>query len=270
MRPVKIPQDIKHIMSFLGYSREAISVRIYQKCVFQRFFPPEVSVILPAYNEDQTILYTILSLAESATKRRFEIIVINNNSTDNTEAVVKATGVRYINETVQGITAARNAGLGTALGKYVLSADADTIYPANWIDEMVAPLEQDGICLTYGGFAFLPSTKTPRFVYFLYENMADLSRLISKKFRDEAINVYGFNLGFRRDQALAVDWFNHPRGANEDGWLAMKLRDKGFGSLYQVSKARTLVWSSDRRIIKDGGLLRAFGIRLKRSIGLSR
>jgi glycosyltransferase involved in cell wall biosynthesis len=225
---------------------------------------PEVSVVMPAYNEEASILKTLSCLSASITHRSVEIIVVNNNSKDNTEAIVHSTGARCITETRQGITPARNAGLAAARGKYVLNADADTIYPPHWIEEMVKPLDSDSVTLVYGRFSFIPTAGTPRLVYFFYEYMADLVRWINKTFKEEAVNVYGFNSGFRRLQGLAVDGFDHPPSANEDGWLALKLRDKGFGKLHYVTSIKALVWTTDRRIQIDGGLWKGLVKRFKR------
>lgn len=228
---------------------------------------PEVSVVIPAYNEEDNILKTLSSLSASNTKKRLEVIVVNNNSIDRTEELAKATGVTCIRETKQGITQARNAGLAVAKGKYIVNADADTIYPPDWIDEMVQPLYDNRIALTYGKFSFIPIARTTRMTYFFYEYLADLSRTINTKYKEEAVNVYGFNSAFRKEQGLKVEGFNHPPGTNEDGWLALKLRNEGFGKLFCVSKTNALVWTTDRRIQIDGGLWKATFKRLKRIAG---
>ena len=226
---------------------------------------PDVSIVIPAYNEEKNILQTLYSLTNNVTNKAVEIVVVNNNSKDKTEELVLSTGVRCVLETKQGITAARNAGLAAATGKYILNADADSIYPKHWVAEMIRPFDEDPkVASVYGRFAFLPVGKTGRMSYFFYEYFADLNRFINKKVKDEAVNVYGFNSGFKRLDGLAVDGFNHPKGANEDGFLALKLRDKGYGKLFGVTDIKALVWTSDRRIEMDGGLWKAIFTRLKR------
>ncbi len=230
---------------------------------------PEVSVVIPAYNEEESILQTLSSLSDSTTLRSVEIIVVDNNSKDATAGLATAAGAKCVRETTQGITPARNRGLREAKGKYILNADADSIYPPYWIDEMVKPLaaNDNKVALTYGRFSFIPVGKTGRGTYFFYEYMAEFTRWINKTFREEAVNVYGFNSGFRRLQGLDVDSFNHPAGTNEDGWMALKLRNKGFGKLYCVTKSKALVWTTDRRLQIDGGFWAAIKKRLKRMIG---
>ncbi len=264
MRPIAIPSYIDKLWKAGSNTDDENIVLVQQHYKQLHKGYPEVSVVIPAYNEEKNILRTLLSLSSNTTKRAVEIIVVNNNSKDNTEALVKATGVTCILETKQGITAARNAGLKVAQGKYVLNADADSIYPPDWIEEMTAPLDDNKVAITYGRFAFIPTGKTSRTSYFFYEQLADTTRWINKKFREEAVNVYGFNSGFRRVQGIEVNGYDHPPGANEDGWLAVKLRNKGFGKLHCISNPKAMVWTADRRIEMDGGLRKALFMRAKR------
>ncbi len=266
MRPISIPPYIQKSWSLNFSSEETFQqIREAYSVLSKSAEIPEVSVVIPAYNEEKNIIQTLYSLCHNVSTRSVEIIVVNNNSSDNTEALVLATGVKCVRETKQGITAARNAGLAAAKGNYILNADADSIYPKDWMEEMVKPLVQDeNIVSVYGRFSFIPIGSTGRFTYFFYEYFADFMRSLNKYLKDEAVNVYGFNSGFRRQQGLKVDGFNHPVGTNEDGWLAVKLRDTLKGKLFCVTNTRALVWTSDRRIQIDGGLWKATFARLKR------
>jgi len=268
MRPIAIPAYIEQLYHLNPFDKAAIEkIKLLYKGLQND--TPLISIVIPAYNEEENIIQTLLSLSSNKTKWSFEIIVVNNNSIDRTEDLVNSTGIKCILETKQGITLARNTGLANAKGEYILNADADTIYPIDWIEQMASPLiANNKISAVYGRFSFIPIGKTGRFVYFFYEYMADFMRWINKNFRDEAMNAYGFNSGFRREQGIAVDSFNHPPGTNEDGWMALKLREKGFGKLHYVSNIKALVWTTDRRIQIDGGLLKGTIIRIKRMIGL--
>ncbi|WP_316788117.1 glycosyltransferase family 2 protein [Pedobacter frigoris] len=225
---------------------------------------PEVSIVIPAYNEENNIVPTLMSLCTNKTERIVEIIVVNNNSQDRTEELTIACGVKCVFQPVQGITVSRNMGLSNATGTYILNADADSIYPEHWIENMIKPLEHPAVAMTYGRFSLIPTANTGRSVYFFYEYIAEFSRWVNKFIKDEAVNVYGFNSGFRRKEGLEVNGFDHPPGTNEDGWLAVKLRDKGFGRLELVKEIKALVWTTDRRIQMDGGLVSGVWKRLKR------
>jgi len=261
MRPVSIPA---YISNYFYKQQDPEQV----KQAYQKLYKgaPDVSVVMPAYNEEATIVQTLASLCNNQTKWSVEIVVVNNNSKDKTEELVKACGVNCILETTQGITPARNAGLAQASGKYILDADADTIYPVDWIEEMVKPLADASkqVAITYGVFSFIPVGSTGRLTYFFYEYLSDITRYYNTIFKTEAVNVYGFNSGFRREEGLQVDGFNHPPGSNEDGYLALKLKSKGFGKIYRVSNPKAIVWTTDRRIQIDGGLWKATIKRFKR------
>lgn len=264
MRQTAIPRNIRECWNIAPNPQTCKTVAdLYARNL--AIGDPEISIVIPAYNEEENIIRTLYSLSSNLPGMGVEIIVVNNNSADNTEALVRACGVVCVNETVQGITRARNTGLAVAKGRYILNADADTIYPPNWIKEMIKPLAGGGnVALTYGSFSFIPVGNTGRLGYFFYEYATDVVRLINKYFKEEAVNVYGFNSGFRKEQGLAVEGFNHPPGTNEDGWLGLKLRDKGFGKLYYVTTAPA--WTTDRRIQLDGGIWKGIWKRIKRNV----
>lgn len=263
MRPIGIPQNILQHHQSKECLKEKLAI-IRNNIKRLHASTPEVSIIIPAYNEEESILKTLSSFSATSTKKTVEIIVVNNNSKDTTGELAIAAGTTCIIETKQGITPARNAGLYLAKGKFILNADADTIYPPHWIDLMTEPLNREGTVMAYGMFAFIPTTNTPRIIYFGYEYISDLSRLINKKLKEEAVNIYGFNSAFRREEGLEVGGFKHPPGTNEDGWMGLKLRNTFNKKLCHVTNPEAIVWTSDRRIQMDGGIVRGTIKRLKR------
>ena len=269
MKPVFIPDYIKKYLNADSLGATYLkNVNIsYSKNLAKGY--PEISIVIPAYNEEKNIVPTLASLCDNKIDKSVEIIVVNNNSTDKTEQLVNACGVNCILEKKQGITPARNAGLSQARGHIILNADADTIYPKDWIEEMTRPLiNNKNIAMTYGRFSFIPTAKTGRLFYFFYEIIADLSRFYNNYRKGKAVNVYGFNSGFRREQGLQVDCFNHPEGTNEDGFLALKLSQKGFGKIFRVKSTKAIVWTTDRRIQMDGGVFKGTLKRLKRVLNI--
>ena len=266
MRPLNVPDQIKKLLQPPDYFlRQLPSIR--SAIGNLKHDLPEVSIVIPAYNEEQSLLRTLSSLSRTSSMRSIEIIVVNNNSKDKTGRLASAAGSICLFEEKQGIMYARNKGLSVAKGKYVLNADADTIYPENWVDEMIKPLEQDeNIILVYGKFSFLPSRGRSRLLYSLYEWLGDAGRMMIKAFVEECILVMGFHSAFRREQGIAVDGFTHPPDSGEDGELALKLRR--FGKL-ETNKT-CYVWTSDRRILIDGGFRKAMKRRLLRYLDLKK
>lgn len=95
----------------------------------------KISVVIPAYNEEKYIKACLDSLMAQE-EMPDEIIVVNNNSTDRTEAIVKKYPVILITEKKKGTIAARNRGFNEAKYDIIARTDADTIVPADWVKKI--------------------------------------------------------------------------------------------------------------------------------------
>jgi glycosyltransferase involved in cell wall biosynthesis len=264
MRSLSIPSFVTETLDIKNKKNKGTDIikQSYQNLLKDKESSIDVSIIIPAYNEEKNILEVLFSLTQNRSSKSIEIIVVDNNSTDNTNTLVKATGVRCIEEKIQSITAARNAGLANARGNYILNADADSIYPPDWVEQMVNPLiNNNKIAVVYGRYSFIPDANISRISYFLYETIGDIKKWVEGIIKDEAIKVFGCNSGYRRDQGIEVEGYNHPPGTNEDGWLALKLRNHNFGKLHYVSSST--VWTSDRRLNFDKGVIKVIITRIQ-------
>lgn len=89
---------------------------------------PKVSVIIPAYNAARFIGATVDSIL-AQTCRDYEIVVVDDGSTDDTVAVLRPYGdcIKYIYQENQGATAAQNAGARLAQGRYIIFSGADDL-----------------------------------------------------------------------------------------------------------------------------------------------
>lgn len=119
----------------------------------------KVSVIIPAYNGDRFIGEAIAStLAQTYTD--YEIIVVDDGSTDNTKQVVQQYGdcvlkdtvthkasrrhrIRYFSQTNQGVASSRNLGLSKARGEYIAFLDQDDVFLPHKLADQVAILDKD-------------------------------------------------------------------------------------------------------------------------------
>ncbi|MBU1823319.1 MAG: glycosyltransferase family 2 protein [Bacteroidetes bacterium] len=246
-----------------------------------RFCPadPVVSVVIPAWNEENNIYRTLSSLSASTTRHLTEIIVINNNSTDRTQKVLDDLGIKSYLQPVQGTPHARQMGLDMAKGKYHLCADSDTMYPPAWIDLMVEPMIRDTTTLgVYGTYSFIPPAGQNRFGLLFYE-LVTLVIIYLRKKKKEYMNVYGFNMGFVTQAGQEVEGFRVKGNrvyanvvgsdfANEaeDGRMALNLST--LGQLHWVTHPKARVFTSPRRLLDDGSITKAFINRAKRQLGI--
>lgn len=101
------------------------------------------SVIIPNYNQEKYIRSAIQSVLEQ-TCRDFEIIVVDDGSTDQSKAIIDEFGeqVRYLWQENQGLAGARNTGIRAARGEYIALLDADDIWLPGYLEKIKALIEQ--------------------------------------------------------------------------------------------------------------------------------
>jgi GT2 family glycosyltransferase len=109
---------------------------------------PAVSVIIPAYNAGAYIGRTLQSVKHQ-TFRDFEVIVVDDGSTDDTADVVRAwtegdERFRLIRQAQSGQAAARNRAIAEARGRYIAALDADDLWRSAFLAHTVAALEARG------------------------------------------------------------------------------------------------------------------------------
>ena len=112
----------------------------------------KISIVVPAYNEEKYIGDCLQSIVANRTDDIFEIIVINNASTDGTAEVAgKFPGVRVVAEPQKGLTRARQRGLTEAKGDFVAYLDADTRMPTEWLATVKKEFSRDPRMVSLSG-----------------------------------------------------------------------------------------------------------------------
>lgn len=121
---------------------------------------PRVSVIIPAYNEALKIDGCLESLQNlNYPKDRFEIIIVDNKSTDGTGEMVKKHDAILLHETaMQSAYAARNTGILSAKGEIIALTDADCVVDQNWLCRLVAPFQDPAVGGVGGKVINYPAT----------------------------------------------------------------------------------------------------------------
>ncbi|HNT61182.1 MAG TPA: glycosyltransferase family 2 protein, partial [Candidatus Bilamarchaeaceae archaeon] len=101
---------------------------------------PEVSVIIPTYNEEKYLRRTMEGILAQKADFDYEIVVADGNSTDSTTAIAKELGARVVSEPKRTIAAGRQAGSAIARGKILVSSSADVHMKKDWLAKLVAPI----------------------------------------------------------------------------------------------------------------------------------
>lgn len=197
-----------------------------------------VSVLVPAYNEEKTIEETIESLLASdySDFSDFEIIVINNNSTDKTvEKVRRFTNgrVRLINEKKQGKFAALNRGIKNARGEILVMIDADTQVLPNTISELVYFFQDNQIGAVAGNIK-VGNINNPLTAFQAIEYLAGLQLDRRAYGVLGAIPVVPGALGaWRKKVVMAVGGYKNDT-LTEDAELTIRIQKKGYKVVFNA------------------------------------
>lgn len=124
-----------------------------------------ISVIVPAFNEERFISRCIHSLLKQKFAPNYEIIVVDNNSTDKTVEIASRFDIKIIKEKRQSVGYAKNAGAGVALGDILVFVDADCITPEDYIERIYSiSLSHPKIDAFGGSYVYYDSGYLLRFI----------------------------------------------------------------------------------------------------------
>jgi len=105
---------------------------------------PEISVIIPVYNDPRLSQCLDALQRQSIDSTRFEVIVVDNGSAEPPAELVRRMGYHFVQEAKPGSYAARNRGLAEARGEILAFTDADCIPSPQWLDAGVRALQEAG------------------------------------------------------------------------------------------------------------------------------
>ena len=184
------------------------------------------SILIPAYNEKQSIASCLNSLISVVYDDK-EIIVIDDASTDHTvQTVEKFLGKDVIlvrRERNGGRAAALNSGLQRATGDVIITTDADTVVPSDWLQRFKSCFEQQGVVAVGGAYQAYNKDKS------LVNATSILDQILNEVFRKSLVpnKLSGVNSAIRRDVLLDLGGFNENSWWSEDSELGWNLKRTG-------------------------------------------
>jgi glycosyltransferase involved in cell wall biosynthesis len=206
----------------------------------------KLSIIVPAYNEEETIAKTLQGLT-SQTYKDVEIIVIDNNSKDKTSEIAKKYVDKVFLETKQGYINAVIRGAKEATGDIITFCDADTMYPANWAKKAMYFFKNPKTVIVYGTCETYDSSKIANFFNYIgYTTFLYISILFRLH------NTSGFNFLMRKDAYEKVGGYD-PKFQKMSPDIEL---GKRIAKLGKVKFCPRLKVSSSARRFKEGGNLK--------------
>ena len=198
----------------------------------------KISVVIPMYNASKTIRLCLeaLSLQEILPQ---EVIVVDNNSTDNCREIVeeckehfKHLNIILCEESKQGYGAPRNKGARVAVGEIIAFTDTDCLADKFWVKNILSAFSQDKDLGIVGGIdkaLVLPSTAIGKLLsaFWLTADNVKQSFILKKEdFLDNKC-VIGFNCAFKRDLYNKLNGCDEKITNGEETDLVMRALDAG-------------------------------------------
>lgn len=215
----------------------------------------KISVVIPAYNEEGFIGAALDALHRQTFPRaEFEIIVVDNVSTDKTSDIAKERGADIVvSESNKGTNSARQRGLAEARGEIVAFLDADCIPPSNWLEKIHCTLhKKNSRCAAIAG-AYVFHVDPIDHIFFAQEAyrwivMPAISSIFGRILRKGGVLIGGnfasFRENFQRINGIDTSYTFF----GDDTSIAKK-----FGEIGYVEFDPTLyVLTSDRRFQREG------------------
>lgn len=182
---------------------------------------PTIGLVIPAFNESESI-ERCLKAAICQTHPFDEIIVVDNNSTDDTvEIAEQFDGVKVITEDRQGVTYSRDTGFDAVESDIIGRIDADSLLDPDWAEEVLRIFEDQDIAAATGPVYYHDMPAKPTGQRFDSAIRGAIDKLSTKsKF------LFGSNMAIRRDAWRTMrDVVCHEPAYHEDLDLAIHLMD---------------------------------------------
>jgi len=106
---------------------------------------PTVSFVVPAYNEERLLSFTLQSIEAEIRRANCsaEVIVVDDGSTDSTSQIARTFGTVTLSQERSGLVSARQVGFRAARGQLIANIDADTVIPEGWLQSVLCEFERN-------------------------------------------------------------------------------------------------------------------------------
>lgn len=213
---------------------------------------PYISVIVPVYNGEKIITECIQSLLNlDYPKEKLEIIIVDNNSNDNTKNIIKNYPVKYLFERKSGSYNARNMGIKNSNGEILAFTDSDCIADKNWIKYLIRNFNDPRTGGVGGNvIAFQPES--------IVEKYQSKTALIQENFvKEKPPYIVTANAAYPRDALIKIGLFDGSLYSGGDADIGWRLHWAGYEIKYEPNavvyhKHRSTIFSMAKQYFKYG------------------
>jgi len=200
-----------------------------------------ISIVIPAFNEEKLLPLCLESLKSQNYHGSYEIIVVDNACTDDTAHIATELGAKVVSCPKRGVAYARQAGAQVASGDIIVQADADTIYPNDWMKRIANHFSSHPRTVALAGTYVYKDPPLWASIEYIIRYLMNIGGLLVF---GRPVAISGANFAFRSEAFLKTSGYN-PESLQPDQWGISR-------SLSQIGKIyyeRTLmVFTSTRRV----------------------
>ncbi|OGI12081.1 hypothetical protein A3K64_01940 [Candidatus Micrarchaeota archaeon RBG_16_36_9] len=205
----------------------------------------DISIIVPALNEEKLIGKCLGSLREQNFSGKYEIIVVDGHSEDRTVRIARKYADKILTSPIRNVSFQRNLGAKYSKGNILAFADADTVFESDWLSKISENfLNKDIVAMT--GSLYPLEKNTPKKLYIIANKI--------QKFLIMNLNIplfWGASCAFEKGAFFKIGGFNENLSMSEDHDISLRIRKHG--KVFFNSKS--IAYTSYRRFKKRGGWL---------------
>lgn len=194
-----------------------------------------ISVIIPAYNAEKTILKCLMALRQQ-THPPLEIIIVDDGSTDQTAELSRAHADVITTNRRNGPSEARNTGASAAQGDILAFTDSDCIVPKNWLEKIAAAFSDETVGAVGGGYSS-GMDNTGFWQIFCHEELLFRRRKRMRENITEVQTLVSNNFACRKHLFMELKGFPKKYSVAEDMLLS-----------YGISRKSRVLWLNDNGV----------------------
>jgi cellulose synthase/poly-beta-1,6-N-acetylglucosamine synthase-like glycosyltransferase len=214
--------------------------------------PQSVTVVVPVHNRELTIQPLLDSLQKlDYDRNKVEVIVVDGNSTDKTQEIVKKYPVKLVVEKRKGLNLARNTGIKCSKGEIVAFTDSDCKVPPNWITKIVEDFKDPRVSCVGGSAKALDNDFVSQYAD---NSVVRLMPFFTKREELDKVKPFfrhpaGCNMAFRRKVAEEIGYFDE---SIQYGFDEVEFADRVCKAGYKmVLDPDIVVWHKHRSSLKE-------------------
>ena len=238
------------LFSFLSFLFVTYILSLFKKKEFNKFVEkfPKLSIIIPAYNEEENIKNCLRSVIYSDyPSEDMDIIVVDDKSTDKTAKIVediiaKITShkIRLIKGSHKGKPESLNLGLSYAKHEYIMSIDADVILEKNTIKKLVSPMRNERVAATNSVAAIRNPKRMIEYFQMIEFSLNNLIRTSFSKVYKNSIWFFGAVAVYRKSVLEEIGKFKNDT-LTEDMDICLEMYEKN----YQIVTVENAIISTE-------------------------